>query len=194
MQTNPIIELGIWLESERKAGAPNPNHAVLSSTASDGAAHGRVVAVREISEEGILFFTQKATRKVGELKSNPCVSLVFWLELLQREVIIEGNVYRLNYEENKKYWETYPQWAQIRFLSYASTSMQVIDNKNTLEEKRQKLADSFDGKSIPFSSEYCGFRVQPQRFVFYAYRQDELSDVWEYGLKQNEWYLQCLSP
>lgn len=194
MQANPIIELSLWLEREKEAGAPNPNHAVLSSTAIDGAAHSRVIAVREISDEGVLFFTQKGTRKVIELKSNPRVSLVFWLELLQREVILEGNAQFLNDAENKKYWETYPQWAQIRFLSYAATSMHAIDSKEVLEGKRQKIEDSFHGESIPVSPEYCGFRIQPQRFVFYAYRQDELSDVWEYGLKQNQWYLQRLSP
>ncbi|PWY56359.1 pyridoxamine 5'-phosphate oxidase [Legionella qingyii] len=194
MQSNPIIELNLWLARERETGAPNPSHAVLSSISLDGVPHSRVVAVREISDEGILFFTQKRTRKVNELKNNPRVSLVFWLELLQREVIIEGNALFLNHAENKKYWDNYPQWAQIRFLSYAPNSMQLIESKEFLEKKRQKLEESFLNKLIPLSPEYCGFRIKPERMVFYAYRQDELSDVWEYVLKNNEWNLQRLSP
>ncbi len=194
MQTNPIIELSLWLASEREAGAPNPSHAVLSSTSLDGAPHSRVVAIRAISDEGILFFTQKRTRKVSELKNNPQVSLVFWLELLHREVIIEGKALFLSQSETKNYWDSYPQWAQIRFLSYAPTSMQLIENKEILEQKRQKIENSFLNKSIPLSPEYCGFRIQPERMVFYAYQQDELSDVWEYVLKNNEWNVQRLSP
>ncbi|HHT0592372.1 TPA: pyridoxine/pyridoxamine 5'-phosphate oxidase [Legionella anisa] len=194
MQTNPIIELNLWLASEQKTRAPNPNHAVLSSTSLDGAPHSRVVAIRDISDEGILFFTQKGTRKVSELKNNPQVSLVFWLELLQREVIIEGKALFLNHVENQNYWSSYPQWAKIRFLSYAPTSMQVIESKEILEKKRQKIEDSFLNKPIPISPEYCGYRIKPERMVFYAYRHDELSDVWEYVLQNNEWHLQRLSP
>ncbi|WP_454783113.1 pyridoxine/pyridoxamine 5'-phosphate oxidase [Legionella sp. WA2022007384] len=194
MQSNPLIELNFWLASEREAGAPNPCHAVLSSISLDGVPHSRVVAIREISDDGILFFTQKSTRKVNELKNNPQVSLVFWLELLQREVIIEGKTLLLNQGENKHYWDSYPQWAQIRFLSYAPTSMQLIESKDILEQKRQKIEESFLNKPIPLSPEYCGFRIQPERMIFYAYRQDELSDVWEYALKTNKWNFQRLSP
>ncbi|KTD03427.1 pyridoxine/pyridoxamine 5'-phosphate oxidase [Fluoribacter gormanii] len=194
MQSNPIIELSLWLARERENGAPNPSQAVLSSISVDGVPHSRVVAIREISDEGFLFFTQKSTRKVNELKNNPRVSLVFWLELLQREVIIEGNALFLNHAENKKYWDSYPQWDQIRFLSYAPTSMQLIESKEVLEKKRQKIEASFLNKPIPLSPEYCGFLIRPERMVFYAYRQDELSDVWEYILKNNEWNLQRLSP
>ncbi len=193
MQTNPIIELSLWLAKEREEGAPNPNHAVLSTVSAKGAAHGRVVAIREITDEGIFFFTQKATRKVSELQSNSLVSLVFWLELMQREVIIEGVAVPLNEDENTKYWETYPQWAQIRFLSYAPTSMQVISDKGILEKKRQEL-ELNSNSNFPLSPDYCGFRIQPERMVFYTYRLDELSDVWEYQLRHNSWQLQRLSP
>ncbi|VEB36905.1 Uncharacterised protein [Legionella cherrii] len=30
--------------------------------------------------------------------------------------------------------------------------------------------------------------------MFYAYLQDESSDIWEYDLKYERWYLRCLSP
>jgi pyridoxamine 5'-phosphate oxidase len=116
MQTNPIIELSLWLDNERDEGAPNPNHAVLSSISLDGFPHSRVVAIREIQDEGLLFFTQIGTRKVTELHHNHHVSLVFWLELLQREVIIEGKAFPLSEKEHQDYWEIYPKWAQIRFL------------------------------------------------------------------------------
>ncbi|MGL5741070.1 MAG: hypothetical protein ACRCXC_00215 [Legionella sp.] len=64
MQVNPVVELSLWLDNESEAGAPNSSHAVLSSTSTNGCAHGRVIAIREITEDGILFFTQKNTRKV----------------------------------------------------------------------------------------------------------------------------------
>ncbi|MGL5741071.1 MAG: hypothetical protein ACRCXC_00220 [Legionella sp.] len=62
--------------------------------------------------------------------------------------------------------------------------MQAIENKELLEKKRQEIEASFHNKQIPLSPDYCGFRMQPKRMVFYTYRLDELSDVWEYVLKK----------
>lgn len=120
--TNPFELLKTWLQEERDGGAPNPQQAVLATAAQQTAPHARVVAIREITENGLLFFTQRGTRKVQELQDNPHATMVFWLELQQRGVIVEGSVVPLSAEENGHYWQSYPREAQIRFYSYAPTS------------------------------------------------------------------------
>lgn len=89
---NPIDLMNKWLHEEQAAGAPNPQQAVLSTSTNDNVPHGRVVAIREINDQGLLFFTQKGTRKVNELNINPIGAITFWFELLQREIMIEGTV------------------------------------------------------------------------------------------------------
>jgi len=191
---SPIDQLNSWLLAERNAGAPNPQQAVLATATKEAVAHSRVVAIREINEDGLLFFTQRGTRKVDEMKINPSVSMTFWFELLLREVIIEGIIEALNEVENERYWNDYPREAQIRFHSYAPTSSEPIQDKQALEDKccliREECADS----PIPLSPLYCGFRLKPTRFVFYSYRADVLSDVAEYTAEKNEWKCQPLSP
>ncbi|MDP3269633.1 pyridoxine/pyridoxamine 5'-phosphate oxidase [Legionella rowbothamii] len=191
---DPIKQLNIWIDEERHKGAPNPQQAVLSTATKKSIPHARVVAIREISEQSLLFFTQKGTRKVAELTTNPIASLTFWFELLQREVIIEGVVESLLPEENERYWQTYPREAQIRFYSYAATSSQPILNKHQLEKKKKDIDVNYQDKPLPMSEFYCGFRVKPIRMVFYAYRTDELSDVLEYRYVDNSWIKTLLSP
>lgn len=190
----PINQLINWILEERQQGVINPQQAVLSTATNDAVPHARVVAVREISEEGLVFFTQKGTRKVVELHSNPRAAMTFWFEVLQREVILEGIVAALLPEENERYWQSYPREAQIRFYSYAATSSQPINSKMQLEEKRQSIATHYQDKALPMSEFYCGFRLIPQRMVFYAYRTDELSDVYEYLQVENNWTKTRLSP
>ncbi len=190
---DPIKHLHQWLEDERVKGAPNPQQAVLSTVSIHGA-HGRVVAIREVDAQGLLFFTQRNTRKVAEMSMNSSVSMTFWFELLLREVIIEGIVEALSETENEYYWQNYPREAQIRFHSYAPTSAQPIRNKQELEEKRKTMQQNYTDQSIPVSPFYCGFRLKPNRFIFYAYRSDELSDVVEYTRFENKWSKQILSP
>lgn len=190
----PSQLLASWIAQEKELGAQYAQHAVLSSQAIDGAPHGRVVAIREITEDWILFFTQKRTRKVLEIANNNQVTLTFWFERYAREVIVEGTASFLSDEQNAEYWQNYSQWAQIRFLSYAPTSGLPIENKQLLEEKRLEIEQSLDNNPIPCSSDYCGISIQPERFVFYSYRLDELSDVWEYRVKGKTITQQRLSP
>jgi len=190
----PFKLLNTWLDEEKASGAPNPHQAVLSTVMPGSAPHGRVVAIREISDQGLLFFTQRRTRKVDEIKYNPQATITFWLELKQRQVIIEGQIEVLSDADNAIYWETYPREAQIRFAAYAPTSGQPIGSKQILEEKRGKIAAEYVDKALPLSPDYCGFRLRPNRFVFYVYCTSELSDVCEYIFSRHTWHKQILSP
>lgn len=190
----PIELLNTWIIDEKSMGAEHAQHAVLSSQGLNGAPHGRIVAIREITNDGVLFFTQKRTRKVLEIKNNNQVTLTFWFERHAREVIVEGEANFLSEEQNAHYWDVYPKWAQIRFCSYAPTSGEPIDDKQLLEDKRRNLEQSSKDTVLPCSPDYCGIAIKPKRFVFYSYRLDELSDVWEYLTDNNTITQRRLSP
>ncbi|MGQ3888542.1 pyridoxine/pyridoxamine 5'-phosphate oxidase [Legionella sp. CNM-1927-20] len=192
--SSPIKLLNQWLEEEQQAGAPNPQQAILCTADKKATPHGRVIAIREIDEQSLLFFTQKTTKKVIELTENPIASIVFWFELFQREAIFKGSIEALSDETNQTYWQTYPTSAQIRFHSYAPTSGQPIASKTLLEEKRCKLEQEYYQKSIPMSPFYCGFKLLFNHVVFYSYRTDELSDVFAYKKCNDIWYKKRLSP
>lgn len=190
----PIQLLLTWLEEEKSCGAQNAQHAVLSTQGLNGHPHGRVVALREITEDRILLFTQKRTRKVQEIKNNEQVTLTFWFERYAREVIIEGTAHFLSEEQNAHYWTNYPQWAQVRFCSYAPTSGLPIESKHILENKKLKIEQASKNNLLPCSPDYCGISINPKRFVFYSYRLDELSDVWEYTIDNQAIVKRRLSP
>lgn len=191
---HPIDKLRQWLDEEKLKGAQYAQHAVLSTHGLNGKPHGRVVAIREIEQDKILFFTQKRTRKVGEIEANPVAAITFWFERNAREVIIEGDAVFLSEAENEKYWYAYPEWAQIRFLSYAPTSGLPIENKQELENKRNQIESANQDSPLPLSPDYCGIYVIPKRVVFYTYRLDELSDVWEYQINEAGVIKKRLSP
>lgn len=184
-----------WIAEEKQTGVPNPQQAILSTVGVDGIPHARVVAIREITDEALIFFTQKCTRKVSEMQHNPNICLTFWFEYHQREIIIEGKASALTASENEQYWQSYPKAAQIRFCTYAPTSSQPIGAKETLEKKRVEIQNHFTEKTLPMSEDYCGYVILPQRFIFYHYRLDELSDVIEYRRQASSyWHRQLLSP
>ena len=192
---DPIKLLSLWGTEEQEAGVPNTKFAVLATVAKDSnIPHSRVVAIREADENGLLFFTQKGTKKVTEILSNPNASMTFWFEIKTREVIIDGIIEALTDEENEKYWQSYPKEPQVRFYSYAPTSGEAIENKELLEEKREKVREQFKESDIPVHPLYCGFRLKPSKFIFYTYNSDKLSDVVEYTKDNEQWKSSLLSP
>ncbi len=191
---NPIEMLKNWLQEEKNLGAPNPGQAILATATQDAVPHARVIAVREISEAGLVFFTQKGTRKLAELQENPQAALTFWFELAQREIVLEGTVEALSETENEFYWQSYPREAQIRFYSYAPTSTRPITSKEVLTQKKNEIEAKYIGKELPMSPFYVGLRFIPSRLFFYAYRTDQLSDVFEYLHTSSGWQKQLLSP
>lgn len=190
----PFNLLQQWLDEEQEAGATDPRHAILSTVTGDSSPHSRVVAIREISTSELIFFTQKGTKKVKEIENNPKVSLTFWLELKQREIIMEALAEPLAKSDLERYWHSYSHSSQLRFAAYSPTSGQAIDSKQTLENKKLDIEKEYQNKKLPLHPLYYGFRIKPTKFVFYAFRLDELSDVAGYELQDNEWHRKVLSP
>ncbi len=189
-----IDEINQWLDKEKKLGSPNPNNIVLATAGKEGIPHSRIVAIREMNEQGILFFTQRGTRKVAQLTENPRASMTLWLPLQQREVIIDGFITALNQKENEHYWNLLPYDRKLRFSAYSPTSSQPIQSLSELEEECKALSLQYNEVTLPISSYYCGFRLIPEVFYFYTLGTTTFSEIIKYSLKKDVWQKQILSP
>lgn len=190
----PFAKMQEWLDKERALGSPNPDRIVLATTASDGVAHSRVVAIREITNEDILFFTQRGTRKTREIAHNPRASMTLWLPLQQREVMLEGSMTTLSQQENESYWSKRPRESQLRFSAYAQTSGQPLLDPTTLDNNYAALAKQFHDKPIPMSDCYCGYRFIVESFIFFTLNDVNFSEVIQYTRQQKTWHALPLSP
>lgn len=194
LPTNPFCKINEWLKIEKELGSPNSDRVVLATATKNYIPHSRVVAIREINEDGILFFTQRGTRKVSELISNPVASMTFWLAMQQREIILDGMIQELESKENQHYWETMAHDRQIRFSAYAPTSVQPINSINVIENKLEALLKQFKGQTVPMSEFYCGFRLVPEAIIFYTLGSDSFSEVLRYSCNKGKWNEETLSP
>lgn len=183
-----------WLAQEENAGSENPNRAVLATANSKAIPHSRIVAIREIEQGSILFFTQKGTRKVMELTDNPYASMTIWLAQQQREVILDGCVQALSLEENEHYWKTMPHDRQLRFTTYAPTSGKPLSSETYLDDLLKELTVCYENSPIPMSPDYCGFRLIPEAIYFYTLGSESFSDVQKYTKNNGAWQVEQMSP
>lgn len=190
----PLFTMRHWIEEEKALGSTSPDRVVLATCSSEGIPHSRIIAIREITQEGILFFTQRGTKKVAELVHNPYSSMILWLPLQQRQVILDGITKPLTHSENESFWAALPRERQLRFSAYAPTSGQVIDSVSVLEHQLDILTETFLGNAVPMCNDYCGFHLIAETICFYTLRDHTFSESLKYKKQQNEWLKQLISP
>lgn len=188
----PIKRIINWIDEEKKLGSQEAGSVVLATASSSGEVHSRVVAMREITKSGVLFFTQKRSRKAKDLSENPSASMTLWLPLRQREVVLDGVVEKLTQNENEPYWKALPRERQLRFLTYESGK--PIDTLNSLQCDYERLDREFYNKEIPINDCYCGYRLIPNKIYFYTLGQDSFSEVNHYVLADGSWDEKLVSP
>jgi pyridoxamine 5'-phosphate oxidase len=188
----PIEKMQNWIEEEKKLGSVEADSIVLATASASGEVHSRIVAIREITKAGVLFFTQKQSRKAKDLRENSSASMTLWLPLQQREVILDGKVETLTQNENEYYWESLPRERQIRFLVYRAGK--PIDSLSVLQADYEKLEKQFHNKKIPMGESYSGYRLVPNRIYFYTLGQNTFSEAIQYILTGEIWKHEQVSP
>jgi len=188
----PIEKINEWLEIEKNLGSTNPDRIVLATASAAGKVHSRIVAIREITEAGVLFFTQQATRKVADLTENPSASMTLWLPLQQREVILDGIVKILTPDENSFYWDTLSYERQVKFTLHRSGKQ--ISSLLELESKYKDFLSNYRNKKIPVSDAYCGYRLCPDTIYFYTLGIETFSEVIKYSHTGENWESALVSP
>lgn len=190
----PFSILNAWLDKETELGSPNPNRMVLATATQHAVPHSRVVAIKEITAQSILFFTQHGTRKTLEMQENPLASATIWLPMQQRQIIFDGKIVELSQDQNDQYWRALPRETQLKFSAYSPTSGQPIQSIATLEKIYSQLAKKFADTEIPLSEFYRGYRLVPEKILFYTLGVETFSEVFEFQLNAGGWQQQIISP
>jgi pyridoxamine 5'-phosphate oxidase len=97
---DPLLQFDQWLKEAITAQVPEPNAMTVATVGSNLRPSTRVVLIKGFDADGIVWFTNYASRKGQELAGNPYAALQFhWVEL-ERVVRIEGLVEKVSDEES----------------------------------------------------------------------------------------------
>jgi pyridoxamine 5'-phosphate oxidase len=190
--SDPVAILQAWLDEARQV-VPEPRAMTLATASPEGAPSARVVLLRGVDERGLTFFTNRESRKGGELRANPRAALVLHWWQLGRQVRIEGTVEKLDDSESAAYWETRPRASQI--AAWASPQSASLESRAELDERVAQAAARFgDDERVPLPPFWGGYRVVPESFELWEHRDDRLHDRLRYVRDGDEWHVERLAP
>ena len=167
---------------------------VLATVDERGFPVSRTIAIREINESGLLFFTQMGSAKVAHISANPYVSFTFMLPSTQRQITVFGRANPLSESENIKYWETYDQERRLRFLVYGTKSGYPINLQQELDEELVNLREQYKKELPARPLEYVGYIIIPKEIKFYQLNEHRLSDSITAKYADQTWKLQRFVP
>ena len=123
----------------------------------------------------------------------PLAALVFFWDLLERQVRIEGRVERLTAAESDAYFASRPRGSQLG--AWASPQSEVVPDRADLDARMAAAEARFAGGDVPRPPHWGGYRVVPARFEFWQGRPNRVHDRLSYALGSNGvWMRERLGP
>lgn len=191
LDLDPIVQLRRWLHEAERA-SPRPDAMTLATATTDGRPSARIVLLRGLDERGLVFFTDRRSRKGEELRQNPRAALVLhWWEL-GRQVRIEGVVETVDTTESQAYWDTRPRGSRI--AAWASPQSRPLRGRAELDALYEQAQAQFGDTDAPLPSFWGGYRVVPEALEFWMHREDRLHDRVRYERTRTGWRRERLAP
>ena len=190
--SNPIDQFKIWYSEIEEVGYLEPNAMVLSTVDKDCSPSGRNVLLKEIREDGFVFFTNYESKKATDIENNEKVSLTFSWNELRRQVSVEGTAEKIPESESDEYWAMRPYETKIGSL---------VSNQSSRISSREELDTAFETQElkwrnteVPRPHHWGGYKVLPNFIEFWQGRQNRLHDRIGYYLTVQGWIFTRLSP
>jgi pyridoxamine 5'-phosphate oxidase len=161
---SPFDQFQAWMAEAEKSEPSDPNAMVVATSTPDGHPSLRAILLKGVDERGFVFYTNKESRKGGELDANPNVALLFHWKSLRRQIRIEGTVEHVTDAEADAYYASRPR--NSRLGAWASQQSRPVENRLVLEDRLAEMERRFPDE-IPRPGYWSGYRVLPERFEFW---------------------------
>jgi pyridoxamine 5'-phosphate oxidase len=190
---DPLKLFRRWFDEAIVSGSRLPESMTLATATKDGKPSARVVLLKQVDDDGFVFYTNYRSAKAQELENNPRAALVFYWVGLDRQVRVEGAVERVSATESDEYFRTRPRESQLGAL--ASPQSEVIESREFLEQRFAQLERVYENREVERPSHWGGYRLKPDRIEFWQNRPGRLHDRILYERQADgSWTIQRLAP
>lgn len=189
---DPVQQLIIWLKEAISAQEPDATAMVLSTVDKDGFPDSRVVLLKELTPEGLVFFTNYQSNKGKQIDQNNHVAVAFLWSGLERQVRVKGLAEKIKEDDSEWYFQSRPLESQLG--AWASPQSQIIDNRQVLSDNYAHYQQLFYNQEIKKPPHWGGYIIRPQYFEFWQGRTNRLHDRLEYCLTGQSWKIHRLAP
>lgn len=199
---DPFARLHEVLDRARRAATPSagpgspttadPTAMTLATADASGRPSARVVLLKHADAEGLVFYTNRTSRKGRELAENPHAALCFMWPSLGEQIRVEGSVVLARDDESDAYFASRARESQLG--AWASLQSQPLTSRDELLQRLAEMDARFSGKPIPRPPHWGGYRLVPSRFEFWREGAARIHDRDVYERDGQGWRVTKLFP
>src|SRR6056297_403537 len=106
VHADPFQQFVQWMDEAIKAEIKEPTAMSLATAGKNLLPTNRIVLLKEIQNQGFIFFTNYESKKGYQLAENPYGSLLFFWPELERQIRIQGRIEKSSKEISDNYYLT----------------------------------------------------------------------------------------
>jgi pyridoxamine 5'-phosphate oxidase len=170
----PLDAVRAWVDAAVAAGEREPTAMVVATVSAEGQPSARTVLLKGIDGRGLVFFTNRESRKGRELAGEPrCAAVLRW-DGLHRQVSVRGRAELVDDTESDAYFVSRPRGSRIG--AWASRQSEVIADRSVLEAWVAEIEERYPGDDIPRPPFWGGYRIVPEAVELWQGRTSRLHD------------------
>lgn len=192
--TDPIALFAEWLADARKMPrdqVPEPTAFALGTVSATGQPSVRMLLLKDVDDDGFVFYTNLESRKGRELSANNKAAMTFHWAIMERQVRVEGQVTRVSDQEADAYFATRARGSQIG--AWASNQSRPLRD-DELQARVVEFEREFAGRAVPRPPHWSGFRLMPASIEFWTGKPNRLHDRQLYVRERDGWRTETLFP
>ena len=192
MTTDPFALFDSWYTEARASEINDSNAMALATVAADGRPSSRMVLLKGHGPDGFVFYTNRESRKAGEIAINPNVALLFHWKSLRRQIRIEGALAQATDAESDAYFASRGRDSQLG--AWASDQSRPLADRATFEARFAAMEQRFAGGDVPRPPHWGGYRVKPVAIEFWQDRAHRLHERRVFTRTDGGWHEGMLYP
>ena len=183
-----------WFNKAKETEINDPNALALATADKSGFPSVRMVLLKDFSEKGFVFYTNLESKKSGDIKNNPNVSMCFHWKSLLRQIRIVGTISSVSNEEADNYYNSRAYGSRIG--AWASKQSTVLKNRDELYQSIDNFKKKFpDEKNVPRPDYWSGWNLSPNEIEFWLDGDSRIHQRLKYVKSHNNsWKKVLLSP
>ena len=174
MTDDPFALFDVWFAEAKVSEPSDPNAMALATVDAHGRPSSRMVLLKGHGPDGFVFYTNRESRKAGDMAVAPDVALLFHWKSLRRQIRIEGAIGLATDAESDAYFSSRSRDSQLG--AWASDQSRPLADRETFEARFAEMEARFAGGDVSRPPHWGGYRVTPSAIEFWQDRAHRLHE------------------
>lgn len=197
LPASPFELMKAWMDEAIAQQVKEPYAMSLATCGSDNKPSVRIVLMREITETGIIFYTNYESAKGQDIAQNPNAEVLFFWNELERQMRISGHVAKIDAEKSSQYFQKRPYDSQVgAWVSQPQSG--TVASRDIMEDTFTQLKKDYpENTPVPTPEFWGGYEIKVEKIEFWQGRANRMHDrvVYKRGNEGSDsWVTERLLP